>query len=310
MTSPHQIDYENLPPVRRENNVAIQRAVSLSERELLAITQTPPLNEALVPVVMMPESGLIDFGKELGLRWPATLPDLLAGSVSLAAGDSRVLGDGAGGLVMLVLAGGGKLNSEDETLALHPGDISCLPGNQGITLVAGDQGLRYFFVDDSPLLNYLGWQVAPNKRSALTHFPAELLKQKLDEYGAAGIDASGVFLSHAGLADEKLCTPLLFAHLNRLMPGARNTVHAHAAPALTYVIDGGEQCYSLLGEVLINGEIQNPTRVEWQAGQLAITPPNLWHGHFNDGPKPVLSLVIQPAGLHYHNRTMNFQLAD
>ena len=310
MSQPHQINYDNLPPARGTNSAAAKQAVSFCERDFLDIAKVPPLHKVLPPAVIMPEDGLIDFSEELNLDWPATMPDLLAGNSKLAAGESALLADGAGGLVMLVLSGAGKLASRDETVELRPGDIALLPGNQGMKVSAGDSGISYFFVDDSPLINYLGWQVATTERTVFTHFTAEQLKQKLDEYEAAGIDASGVFLSHAGLPGEKLATPHLFAHLNRLMPGARNTVHAHTAPALTYVIHGGNNCFSLLGEPLANGEIVDPARIDWVDGQLSITPPNLWHGHFNDGDEPILSLVIQPAGLYYNDRTMNFKFAD
>jgi len=310
MSQPHQIDYNNLSTARDNKSAAVKQGVSLCERDFLTLAKVPPLHKVLPPAVMMPESGLVDFSKELGLRWPATMPSLLAGNVKLTAGETAAANANAGATVMLVLSGGGMMTSADESVELRPGDISFLPGSQGIKISAGDNGLSYFYVDDSPLANYLGWQVTATERSAFTHFPAELLKEKLDEYEAAGIDASGVFLSHTGLPGEKLATPHLFAHLNRLMPGARNTVHAHAAPALTYVIHGGSNCFSLLGEPLVNGEIEDPARIDWVDGQLSITPPNLWHGHFNDGDEPILSLVIQPAGLYYNDRTMNFQFAD
>ncbi|RLA13471.1 MAG: hypothetical protein DRQ52_06175 [Gammaproteobacteria bacterium] len=310
MSQPHQIDYNHLPEPRANNGAAVKQSVGLSERDFLTLAKVPPLHKVLPPAVMMPESGLVDFSKELGLSYPATMPNLLAGNVKLAAGETCAADAHAGATVMLVLSGGGMLASADESVELRPGDISFLPGNQQIKINAGDSGLSYFYVDDSPLANYLGWQVATTERTVFTHFPAELLKEKLDEYEAAGIDASGVFLSHAGLPGEKLATPHLFAHLNRLMPGARNTIHAHAAPALTYVIHGGNNCFSLLGEPLVNGEIENPARVDWVDGQLSITPPNLWHGHFNNGDEPILSLVIQPAGLYYNDRTMNFLFAD
>ncbi len=309
MNQPHQIDYDNLPTGRANDSAAVRQAVGLNEYEFLTVAKEPPLHEVLPPAVMMPEEGLVDFSKELGVGWPATMPNLLAGNVKLSAGESQTAAAEAGAMVMLVLRGGGSITADAENVELRPGDIACIPGNQGITITAGDAGLSYFFVDDSPLVNYLGWQVTPNERTAFTHFPAEILKQKLDENEAAGITASGVFLNHAGLRPEKLCTPHLFAQLNRLMPGARNTVHGHAAPALTYVISGGNNCFSLLGETLVDGKIDNPARVDWVDGQLAITPPSLWHGHFNDGDQPILSLVVQPAGLYYNDRTMNFRFA-
>lgn len=155
----------------------------------------------------------------------------------------------------------------------------------------------------------MGWQVQPTPRIAFTHWPAALLAAKLEETRAQGITASGVFLAHRGIEHEKLATPNLFAHLNRLAPGAANTVHGHAAAAITYVIEGNDASYSLLGETLRDGAIVDPLRVDWQPGQVSLTPPNLWHGHFNDGRTDILTLVVQLSGVYYNDRTMNFRFA-
>ena len=42
---------------------------------------------------------------------------------------------------------------------------------------------------------------------------------------------------------------------------------------------------------------------------MSLTPPNLWHGHFNDGKTDILTLVVQLSGLYYNDRTMNFRFA-
>ena len=94
----------------------------------------------------MPESGLVDFSKELGLDWPATMPNLLAGNNKLGAGESTLVAETAGALVLLVLDGSGALVSQDETVELHPGDIALVPGGQGIRATAGDTGLSYFLL--------------------------------------------------------------------------------------------------------------------------------------------------------------------
>ena len=67
----------------------------------------------------------------------------------------------------------------------------------------GANGLRFYYVDDSPLTRYMGWQVQPTERIVFTHWPAALLAQKLADTAAEGITASGVFLAHQGLKARK-----------------------------------------------------------------------------------------------------------
>ena len=311
MSQAHAIDYDHLPDKQRLDTPAARRAVCFSERDFLGAALPPPIEQVLPPAVQTARDGLIDFSDKLGLPWPATLPTLLSGTRDLSAAQTQILGEAAGAAIVLVLGGSGELTVHNETVELVSGDIACVPGSQEARVTAGPDGIRYFHVDDSPAARYAGWRVSPDERTPLTHYPAELLAAKLDEYERMGITASGVFLSNQQLRQEKLATPILFAHLNRLLPGAANTVHSHTAPALTYVIHGGNNCYSLLGPTLGESrEIHEPVRVDWEDGQVSLTPPILWHGHFNNGDETILSLVIQLSGFYYNDRTMNFRLAD
>jgi gentisate 1,2-dioxygenase len=307
MNAPHAIAYRSRPEPSHATPAA-ERATYLSERDFGAAALPRPIEQALPLAAPAPEDGVLDFSRELGLSWPATLPALLAGTRSLAAGTQAPLAEHAGSAIVLVLSGSGLIAAGDEQITVGAGDILAVPGRQAFAR-AGAEGLRLYFVDDSPMARYMGWRVDPDARCPLVHWPAAALAAKLDETAAQGITASGVFLSHAGLAREKLASPNLFAHLNRLMPGAANTVHAHAAAAITYVIEANERSYSLLGPQLDGPNIVNPQRVDWHAGQVSLTPPNLWHGHYNDGDTPILSLVVQLSGVYYNDRTMNFLFA-
>ena len=311
MSQAHAIDYRTVPQKNRLDTPAARRAVCFSERDFLGAALPPAIEKVLPAAVRTERDGLLDFSDQLGVPWPATLPTLLSGTRDLAAAGTQTLGEGAGAVILLILSGAGELTVHGETVELATGDIACVPGSQGARVVAGTDGIRYFHVDDSPAARYAGWQVTPDERTPFTHYPAELLSAKLDEYERMGITASGVFLSNENLTQEKLATPILFAHLNRLLPGAANTVHSHTAAALTYVIQGGNNCYSLLGPGLGDDRaIVDPIRVEWEDGQVSLTPPILWHGHFNQGDETILSLVIQLSGFYYNDRTMNFRLAD
>lgn len=304
----HDINYVNPPHRNRPLTEAAKRAVFLSERDFIKAAVAKPLHEILPAAVQMEESALVDFSRELGLSYPATMPCLLAGTTKLESGQSGEIAAKAGAAIVLILNGNGQIDHAGESVELLAGDILSVPGSRGAHITAGSEGIRYLHIDDSPLIQYAGWQVTPDSRTALAHYPAELLGQKLVELTAAGITSSGVFLSHRALKEEMLCTPILFALLNRLEPGAANIVHAHSAGALTYVIDGNQNNRSMLGqEVTGEGEIIDPIVVDWVNGQLSITPPNLWHGHQNNGDGPILSLVVQLSGFYYNERTMNFK---
>jgi len=309
-----EIDYANLADRKSPLTNAAARALFLSEKDFINAAVSKPLQEVLPAAVQMPDSGLVDFSEQLGLSYAATMPCLLAGATRLKAEESRPVAVDAGAAIVLILSGSGQIDLRTESVELIAGDILSVPGHphgsHGAAITAGSTGIRYLQIDDSPLVHYAGWQVTPNSRSALTHYPAELLAEKLAELTELGINASGVFLSHQELRDEKLCTPILFALLNRLEPGAANIVHAHSAGALTYVIDGNKNNISMLGaELNDDHEIIDPITVDWVNGQLSITPPNLWHGHQNNGDGPILSLVVQLAGFYYNERTMNFKFA-
>lgn len=304
----HQIAYRSAPIAAA--TPATERALFLSERDFMGAALPQPIERVLPPAVMAPHDGPIDFSEPLGLPYPATLPALLAGTHAVKPGASVPVGEAAGGVIALVLEGSGQFRVADEAVDVASGDILAVPGSVGASAHGGEGGLRFYYVDDSPMARYMGWQVQPTPRIAFTHWPAGQLATRLEETRAQGITASGVFLAHQGLGREKLATPNLFAHLNRLAPGAANTVHGHAAAAITYVISANANSYSLLGETLRDGAIVEPVRVDWQPGQVSLTPPNLWHGHFNDGDSDILSLVVQLSGVYYNDRTMNFRFAE
>lgn len=310
MSQANAIDYQATHDSSRLATPAARRAVCYCEKDFVGSALPERVEKVIPAAAQAPDDGLMDFSDRLGLDYPASLPTLLCGTRRLGPRQTEVVGTSAGAAILLVLEGAGQLDLRDERIDLLRGDIVCVPGSQGAKVSAGAQGVRYFHVDDSPCVRYCGWQVEPDDRTQFTHYPAELLGAKLAEYERMGITASGVFLSNERLGKEKLATPILFAHLNRLLPGAANTVHSHTAPALTYVIQGGNNCYSLLGPRLLDGEIGAPTRVDWQDGQVSFTPPILWHGHFNEGDRPILSLVIQLSGFYYNDRTMNFLFAN
>ena len=68
-----------------------------------------------------------------------------------------------------------------------------------------------------------------------------------------------------------------------LPPDQEQRPHRHQSVALDLILDAKPGCYTLLGTRLDErGDIVNPTRVDWEAGGAFVTPPGLWHAHFNE----------------------------
>ena len=64
--------------------------------------------------------------------------------------------------------------------------------------------------------------------------------------------------------------------------------------------------YTLLGSAVDDdGNIINPQRVDWESGAAFVTPPHLWHGHYNDSHRPAKVMAVQDAGFYEHLRTLN-----
>jgi gentisate 1,2-dioxygenase len=86
--------------------------------------------------------------------------------------------------------------------------------------------------------------------------------------------------------------------------------HRHQSVALDYIASCGPTCYSLLGRELdANGKIINPTRQNWVAGMVFVTPPGYWHAHFNEGTEAAYLLPIQDAGLQTYLRSLDIRFS-
>ena len=75
--------------------------------------------------------------------------------------------------------------------------------------------------------------------------------------------------------------------------GAIQLPHSHESVALDFIIDCRPGCYTLIGRDLDDdGKIISPQRADWEPGSAFVTPPGLWHAHFNEsgrrrpGPDP------------------------
>ena len=87
--------------------------------------------------------------------------------------------------------------------------------------------------------------------------------------------------------------------------------HRHQSVALDLILDCQPGCYSLLGDRLDDsGNIVNPIRVDWQPGGAFVTPPGMWHAHYNESGAPAHLIPVQDAGLHTHLRSLDIRFTD
>ena len=69
-------------------------------------------------------------------------------------------------------------------------------------------------------------------------------------------------------------------------------------------------CYTLVGtDIDENGQIRNPTRVDWAPGLAFVTPPGYWHAHFNESQSEAFLIPIQDAGLQTYLRALDIRFS-
>ncbi len=81
-------------------------------------------------------------------------------------------------------------------------------------------------------------------------------------------------------------TRLMEAHVSEIPPGTNKKAHRHLIEAIIYIVKGK-------GYSLIWAEGEEPTRYDWEEGDMFAVPMNTWHQHFNLDPvNPARYLAI------------------
>lgn len=255
----------------------------------------------------------LDVSAELGLaEGPATSPALCAHFVRIEPGDKVRTAPAATSELYYVIAGSGFSAVNGELVRWGAGDFFVLPAGSISTHHATDD-TTFYWVTDEPLLRYLG--VTPNQpRFSATHFPAQRCNDELDRIAAAphagDRNRLAVLLNTAANPQTQTVTHVLWAMYGLLPVDAVQRPHRHQSVALDLIVDCEPGCYTLVGRSLDDaGDIVRPTRVDWEAGGAFITPPGLWHAHFNESGAPAHLIPIQDAGLHTYLRSLDIRFA-
>jgi gentisate 1,2-dioxygenase len=266
---------------------------------------------------------IVDFSNIYKASHKSTTPNLLASFIKLEKNDSIELNNNqfidefnATSHIFYVINGTCTIIIDDNyEKVLQSGDLLVSPCFNLVKLKnSSEQELQIYYVNDSPLVNYLGSK-AEKKIFKASVYTNSFLVQKLNELSNPNNNRKGILLSNKDT--DKLgvntITPVLWALYNELPPKTVQKPHKHNSVALDLCIkcSDSENIYTLIGDELDeNGNIINPQKVLWKEGAMFITPPGLWHSHNNIGDTYAYILPIQDAGLLLYQRILGIVLKN
>jgi gentisate 1,2-dioxygenase len=258
----------------------------------------------------------LDLSGELGIKHgPATSPALVAHFVRIRAGERIATSPNATSQLYYVISGRGFSAVNGRLVRWEKGDFLTLPANSSATFYAhwGSDAALYW-VHDEPLLRHLGAE-ATEPRFRPTKFRRTEAVARLDEIasrpGANDKSRVSVLLANAEEEQSLTITHVLWAMFGLLPPDQEQRPHRHQSVALDLILDAQPGCYTLLGTRLDErGDIVNPTRVDWEPGGAFVTPPGLWHAHFNESGAPAHLIPVQDAGLQTYLRSLDIRFSD
>ena len=255
----------------------------------------------------------LDLSRELGIKsGEATSPGLLANFVRIRAGEQIDTAVNATSQLYYVLYGRGFAAVDGRRVRWEKGDFLTLPaGSRAVFHSAAETAM--YWVHDAPLLRYLGAQASEPKFRP-TKFRRVDAVARLQEIasrpGANDKSRVSVLLANAEEEQTLTITHVLWAMFGVLPEGQEQLPHRHQSVALDLILDAAPGCYTLLGTRVENGEIADPIRVDWEAGGAFVTPPGMWHAHFNESGAPAHLIPIQDAGLQTYLRSLDIRFTS
>jgi gentisate 1,2-dioxygenase len=206
------------------------------------------------------------------------------------------------------------IDIKETEFTVESGEIFICPAFLALTIanVLENEKTEIYYVNDSPLLNYLGAK-AEKQIFKPCVYDKKFIQEKLQHLSDPNKNRKGILLSN--IDTEKIgvntITPTLWSLYNELPPNTVQRPHKHNSVALDLCIrcTDSDNIYTLVGDELDeNGNIVNPTKINWKQGEMFITPPGLWHTHNNVGNTFAYILPIQDAGLLLYQRILGIDL--
>lgn len=265
---------------------------------------------------------IIDFSDVFNVSYKSTTPNLLASFIRLKKNGKIDLQNiqcnefNATSHLFYIINGVASIdiNHHEYEDKICSGDLFITPCFESLKIlnIQDDEELLIYYINDSPLINYLGSK-CEKKIFQTAVYSKEFLLKNLYELSNPNNNRKGILLSNKDteLLGINTITPVLWALYNELPPRIIQKPHKHNSVALDLCIKctDSENIYTLVGEELDeNGNIVNPTKIHWKEGTMFITPPGLWHSHNNTGDTCAYVLPIQDAGLLLYQRILGIVL--
>jgi len=264
----------------------------------------------------------IELSENYNVLHKSTTPNLLASFIKLQENNYILLKDdekddekdfNATSHLFYIIEGKGEIRIDNKTWNVSKNDLMVSPCLESIYICNNSvEDLEIYYVNDSPLLNYLGSKASENLFQT-SLYSSDFIQKKLKELSNPNNNRKGILLSN--LDTEKIgintITPRLWCLYNELPPNTVQKPHRHNSVALDLCIicEDSENIFTLVGEEIDeSGKIINPTKINWKKGEMFITPPGLWHSHNNVGNTFAYILPIQDAGLLLFQRILGIEL--
>jgi len=254
----------------------------------------------------------LDLSEALKCAGPATSPALCANFVRILAGESLTTSPNATSQLIYVIRGQGTTKFGGYEIPWQEGDFVVLPADSGDGAHhSAARESAFYLLHDQPLLSYLGVRAA-EKRFEPTLYTsaksrAELAKVEADSR-AVNRSRVSILLANQAMDQTLTVTHTLWAMLGVLPKGTVQLPHRHQSVALDLILDCQPGCYSLMGKkVDQEGHIIDPQRVAWKPYSAFVTPPGMWHAHFNESDAEAHLIPLQDAGLQTYLRTLDIQ---
>jgi gentisate 1,2-dioxygenase len=278
-------------------------------------TPQVPIRQFSPEIYQSEQTGVVplDLAADMGITsGEATSPALLANFVRIRTGDQIDTAVNATSQLYYVLYGWGFAAVNGQLVRFEKGDFLTMPaGAKSVFYADGETAL--YWVHDAPLLRYLGAE-ASVPRFAPTKFRRADAVAKLDEIASrpGANDKSRVSVLLANVEEEQTLTitHTLWAMFGVLPADQEQLPHRHQSVALDLILDAQPGCYTLLGTQVEHGKIIDPIRVDWQAGGAFVTPPGMWHAHFNESGAPAHLIPVQDAGLQTYLRSLDIRFTN
>jgi gentisate 1,2-dioxygenase len=254
-----------------------------------------------------------DLSSEISCDGPATGPTVNAGYLRIKPGEKLETKSYGTSQLLYVIRGQGHIKTSAGAIKWKKGDVIVLPFFDEPLIHFADSDSAMYFIDDSPLLAYLG--VKPYQRTVEpTLYPAECISNELFRVdklpGARHRNRNAIILGSKEIVNTFSASRTLWSAFVTVRPGAVQRPHRHNSIAVDIVVDAKPGCYTLLGKEIDNkGDIINPTRIDWQPDTAFVTPPGLWHGHYNEGGGTCTVMAAQDAGLYEYMRTLDIRFS-